>query len=76
VSLLLGDVNVNGAVNSTDVSRAKAISGSRIERDTFKNDVSVNGIINSTDIGLIKPQSGTGLPANAPAKAAATSARE
>jgi hypothetical protein len=76
VTLLLGDVNLNGAVTSSDVSQAKAMSGNTIERDTFKNDVSVNGIINSTDIGLIKQQSGTNLPANPPAKAQSESLRE
>jgi hypothetical protein len=76
VSLLLGDVNVNGAVTSSDVSQAKVMSGNTIERDTFKNDVSANGVINSTDIGLIKQQSGTNLPAMTPAKAQSESSRE
>jgi hypothetical protein len=76
VSLLLGDVNTNGQVNTSDIGQAKSMSGNTIERDTFKNDVTVNGVINSSDIGTIKPQSGTSLPPSAPAKAESTSSRD
>jgi hypothetical protein len=67
VSLLLGDTTRSGAVNTSDIGRAKTLSGSVIERETFRTDVSVNGVINSTDIGLIKQQSGAFLPPPAPA---------
>jgi hypothetical protein len=76
VSLLLGDVNTNGQVNTSDIGQAKSMSGNTIERDTFKNDVTVNGVINSSDIGTIKPQSGTSLPPSAPAKAESTTSRD
>jgi hypothetical protein len=76
LSLLLGDVNGNGQVTSTDISQAKAISGNPIERETFRTDVTINGVINSSDIGTIKHQSGSALPTPAPAKEEDAAAKE
>jgi hypothetical protein len=63
MSVLLGDSTANGQVNSSDISQAKALSGSAPTAATFRNDVTLNGIINTSDIGIMKAQSGTGLTA-------------
>jgi len=66
MSLLLGDPNGNGQVNSSDIGQAKANSGKPIDRDNYRIDVTVNGVINSSDISTIKSQSGAVLPPAAP----------
>lgn len=75
MALLQGDVNGNGAVNSSDVGEAKQRSGNQIERDTFRIDVTVNGVINSSDISLIKTRSGNNLPPSAPPKEESANAK-
>ncbi|HMJ05573.1 MAG TPA: PKD domain-containing protein, partial [Chthoniobacterales bacterium] len=58
MDVLVGDVTANGAVNSSDVSQAKGVSGQNTTGANFRNDVTVNGNINSSDVSLIKTQSG------------------
>jgi hypothetical protein len=58
MSVFLGDVNQNGARNSSDISQVKAQSGKAIDGSNFIEDVTVNGAINSSDIALTKAQSG------------------
>jgi glucose/arabinose dehydrogenase len=62
MSVLVGDTNGNGVVNSTDVSETKIASGSAA---ASRADVIVNGIINSTDVSLVKSKSGTALSSQA-----------
>ncbi len=62
MSVVVGDTDGNGSVNSTDVSQTKAESGSVTDEDNFRRDVSTNGLINSTDVSIVKSRSGTGLP--------------
>jgi len=62
MSVLLGDVNANGLVNSTDTSLVEAQSGQRVSLSNFRTDVNANGLINSTDTSIVEAQSGTGLP--------------
>lgn len=62
MTVLLGDTNGNGAVNSTDISQTKAQSGAALGASNFREDVTVNGEINSSDIGVVKAQSGSGRP--------------
>lgn len=62
VCFLLGDVTVNGSVNSSDISATKAQSGALANGTNFRTDVTVNGTINSSDISLVKSKSGTALP--------------
>ena len=62
MSVLLGDTNANGAVNTSDIGQAKAQSGLPTSGSNFRLDVTTNGAINTSDIGLIKSQSGTVLP--------------
>ncbi|MEP6809493.1 MAG: hypothetical protein ABI992_04565, partial [Chthoniobacterales bacterium] len=62
LSLLIGDTTANRAVNSSDVSETKALSGQPLTGDNFRNDVTANGALNSSDVSLIKSKSGTSLP--------------
>lgn len=62
MGVLLGDVNGNGAVNSTDVSLTKLQSGQSITNTNFRADVNVNGFINASDVSLVKSKSGSALP--------------
>lgn len=62
MSVLLGDTNANGAVNSTDISQTKSQSGAAFGAPNFRTDVTVNASINSSDIAIVKAQSGTALP--------------
>jgi hypothetical protein len=62
MSRLLGDVNANGLVNSTDTSLVQAQSGKPVTLSNFRMDVNANGLINSTDTSIVQSKSGTGLP--------------
>jgi hypothetical protein len=62
MSVLLGDTNATGVVNSTDVSQTKIQSGTAATNANFRQDVTINGLINSSDVSTVKLQSGTGLP--------------
>jgi outer membrane protein assembly factor BamB len=62
MSVLLGDVNANGAVTATDVSQAKAQVSQPLTTGNFRSDVNLNGAINATDVSQIKASAGTGLP--------------
>ena len=62
VSILLGDTNANGAVNSGDISQTKSQSGTAVTNSNFREDVNADGALNSSDISLVKSKSGTALP--------------
>jgi hypothetical protein len=62
MSILIGDTNGNGLVNSTDTSLVQAQSGQPVTSSNFRDDVNANGLINSTDASIVQSQSGTGLP--------------
>jgi hypothetical protein len=62
MSVLIGDVNGNGAVNASDVSAAKVQSGDPVTNANFRTDVNANGSINASDISVVKLHSGEGLP--------------
>lgn len=62
MGVLLGDMNANGTVNSTDVSQTKGQSGLIATQSNFREDVTVNGTINSTDVSIVKSVSGTAFP--------------
>ena len=65
VGVLLGDINGDGAVNSTDVDDAKLDSGQAVSSSNFRADLDANGAINSADITIAKLNSGDTLaPAN------------
>jgi hypothetical protein len=62
MGVLLGDVNANGLVNSTDTSVTRSQSGQSVTITNFRMDINANGLINSTDASIVQAQSGTGLP--------------
>ena len=62
MSVLAGDTNANGAVNSSDISQTKSQTGNAVGGLNFREDVTVNGAINSSDISSVKAHTGTGLP--------------
>jgi len=61
IGVLLGDVNGNRLVNSTDTSQTQAQSGRSVDHTNFRIDVNANGLINSTDTSIVQSKSGTGL---------------
>ena len=62
MSMLLGDVNGNGAVNASDVALTKSRIGQPVGAANFKSDVNTTGSINASDVSLVKSLVGTGLP--------------
>lgn len=62
LSVLFGDANGSGVVNSTDIVQVKAASGQTVVETNFRKDVNASGVINSTDIVLTKAKSGSALP--------------
>ena len=62
MGVLIGDVNANGLVNSTDTSQTQAQSGQVVSASNFRTDVNTNAQINSTDTSIVRSDSGTGLP--------------
>ena len=62
MGVLVGDVNGNGLVNSTDTSLVQSQSGQGVTASNFRMDVNANALINSTDTSIVQSKSGTGLP--------------
>jgi N-acetylneuraminic acid mutarotase len=62
MSVLAGDVAVNGVVNASDVSLTKSRIGQQINATNFRADVNAGGAINASDVSLVKSYLGTGLP--------------
>jgi hypothetical protein len=62
MGVLVGDVNGNGLVNSSDVSLTKSKVGQAVDSTNFREDVTANGTISSTDVALVKSEVGTALP--------------
>jgi RHS repeat-associated protein len=57
MSVLVGDVNQDGAVTGIDSDLVRSSSGASVTADTFKKDVTANGFINSGDFSA----TGTGV---------------
>jgi hypothetical protein len=62
MGVLLGDVNANHIVNSSDISQTKTKSGQAVSQSNFREDVTVNSVINSSDISTVKSMSGIAIP--------------
>jgi hypothetical protein len=62
MSVLNGDTNADGFVNSGDIAQTKSQSGIAVTSSNFREDTNADGSINSGDIGLTKSKSGTALP--------------
>jgi RHS repeat-associated protein len=61
MSVLVGDVNQNGAVTADDIDLVKGHLGATVDNSTFKYDVNANGAINSSDLALNKTMYGDSL---------------
>src|SRR6202023_2201993 len=62
MGVLIGDVNGNAVVNSSDVSLTKSQVGAPVTGSNFREDVNANGTISATDVALVKSKVGTALP--------------
>jgi hypothetical protein len=62
MSVLIGDTNGDGVVDSADIAQTKSQSGQPVGPANFREDLNGDGNLNSADIALIKSKSGTGLP--------------
>ena len=62
MSVLIGDTNGDGVVNSADVSDVQSQSGNRVVPGNFRDDVNADGTINGTDVVLVQSKLGTALP--------------
>ena len=62
MTIRVGDVNANGAVNATDVAQTKSQIGQSVGSTNFRTDVNATGTINATDVALIKSHLGSALP--------------
>lgn len=61
IGFLVGDVNNNHSVSSSDIGQVKAQSGTP-NATTFRSDVNANGSINATDISIVKANAGGSIP--------------
>lgn len=61
MSVVLGDVNGTGAVNSSDIFYIKLRIGQTISGSNFRADLNTGGAINAADILVSKSYVGTGL---------------
>jgi len=62
MGILLGDVDGNKTVNSTDVNAVSAKVGTDASLTTFRDDVDTSGSINQTDVNITQGQVGTFIP--------------
>src|SRR4030095_10486984 len=60
--LLLGDVNGDGVVDTTDSHETKIDRGQPADASNFREDINTNGHIDKTDFNRVKAQIGTALP--------------
>ena len=72
MSILVGDTNADGFVDSADITQTKSQSGSAVTTFNFREDVNTDAFIDSADIGLVKSESGTTLPVSRAISPAAT----
>src|ERR1700693_1928766 len=61
MGVLVGDVNGNAIVNSSDVGLTKSHVGQPVTGSDFREDVNANGTISATDVALVKSDVGTAL---------------
>ncbi|MEP6809971.1 MAG: dockerin type I domain-containing protein, partial [Chthoniobacterales bacterium] len=61
IGFLVGDVNGNGTVSSSDIAQVKLQAGQEASVTNFRTDVNGNGSVTSSDIALVKSSSGTQL---------------
>src|SRR5438309_2349483 len=62
MGVLVGDVNGNAGVNSTDVALTKSQVGQTVSGSNFREDVNASGTITATDVTIVKSDVGHALP--------------
>jgi hypothetical protein len=62
MGLLLGDVDGDGTVTTTDFSLTKADNGQTTDGTNFREDINVNARIDRSDAKVVRQQIGTSLP--------------
>jgi photosystem II stability/assembly factor-like uncharacterized protein len=62
IGFLLGDINGDGVVDSTDSEQTKLDRGQETDSTNFREDINTNGRIEKFDFTLVKLQLGTMLP--------------
>jgi uncharacterized repeat protein (TIGR01451 family) len=62
MGLLLGDVNGDRVVDSTDLAIIRADRGQQTGDSNYRADVTNDGVVNSADVQLAEKQLGTSLP--------------
>ena len=62
MSLLLGDVDGDGAVTNADFAIEKADQGQTTDENNFRADIDASGSIDRRDASTVKQQIGTSLP--------------
>lgn len=62
IGFLLGDINGDGVVDSTDSEQTKLDRGQETNSTNFREDINTNGRIDKFDFALVRSQLGTMLP--------------
>jgi len=62
MSLLIGDVDGDGFVNSGDALQTRNRSGQATDTTNFRSDVNADGFVNSGDTVIVRARSGAFLP--------------
>ena len=62
ISVLRGDTNADGVVNSGDALQTRNRSGQATESTNFRSDVNADGFVNSGDTTIVRARSGNSLP--------------
>jgi hypothetical protein len=62
VHMLIGDINANKTVNTSDIGAVKGQSGFAATATNFRADLDANGTVTSSDIGRVKASSGNTVP--------------
>ncbi len=62
MSILAGDTNADGAVNSGDTLQTRNRSGQATDATNFRSDVNLDGFVNSGDTLFVRTRAGTSLP--------------
>ncbi len=62
MGLLLGDVNGDSKVDTTDLQETKLARGQQSDENNFRKDINANGKITAADVRLVRGKIGTMLP--------------
>ena len=62
MSLLVGDVDADGTVTTSDLHMVKVARGQKTDATNFRKDANASGHIDNEDVNLVRGQVGTSLP--------------